>query len=135
MIKTLVFAFKIFCVMLILHGIVILKWQSVKLTDQTTEKSVSIRIDAQNIVRPRRVVRRQRKTLSSSSAMPKFNQSRPLAFIHIGKSGGTSMDFVFSSVKNEITKFEYVGNKHFDYGYITRNYPSAQVSYTRPNMF
>ena len=45
------------------------------------------------------------------------------------------MDSIFNSVRDVIDKFEYVGNKHFDYGYITRNYPSAQVSYTRPNMF
>ena len=115
--------------MVILHGIVILKWQSVKLTDQTTERKVSLKKDSQKIIRPKRVIRLERKTLSSSSAMPKFNHSRPLAFIHIGKSGGTSMDSVFNSIKRKIDNFEYIGNKHFDYGYITRNYPSSQVSY------
>ena len=106
-----------------------LKWQSVKLTDQMTERSVSLKKDSQKIIRPKRVIRLERKTLSSSSEMPKFNHSRPLAFIHIGKSGGTSMDSIFNSIKRKIDNFEYIGNKHFDYGYITRNYPSAQVSY------
>ena len=54
-----------------------------------------------------------------------FDSNRPVAFIHIGKNAGSSMNAIFTKAKN-LLRFYYVGGKHFDFPYARKKLPNAQ---------
>ena len=121
---------KAFTVFALIHVIVIVKWHSGRqpiVNEQTdiSERAEPVIRETLNIVKPRQTVRRK---AVKRGAMPfTFNKERPLAFIHIGKSGGTSMDAIFKHAA-KVSKFHYVGHKHFDYEYVHRHFHgTAQV--------
>jgi len=59
-------------------------------------------------------------TPQTGSSLPKFNPKTDLmAFIHIGKNGGTSFDKTMKITTSKL-KLEYCGNKHFDWTYIEK---------------
>ena len=51
--------------------------------------------------------------------LPKWDKSTKFAFIHIGKTGGTSFDSSMKKMlsKNRLSTKLYIGNKHFDWSY------------------
>lgn len=51
--------------------------------------------------------------VSIISHLERINKSYPIAFLHIGKSGGTSFDELMNANKKKIN-FEYIGNTFFD---------------------
>ena len=53
-----------------------------------------------------------------------FNPNKPLVFLHIGKTGGSSFD---SKIAQQVSKVKgkYVGYKHFDWAYIENKYKSG----------
>ena len=57
-----------------------------------------------------------------------FDASRPIAFIHIGKNAGSSIDSIFAKAKNML-HFYYVGGKHFDLSYARKKLPNAQETF------
>ena len=57
-------------------------------------------------------------TPQTGTSLPKFNPETDLmAFIHIGKNGGTSFDKTMKITTSKL-KLEYHGNKHFDWTHI-----------------
>jgi len=51
--------------------------------------------------------------------LPKWDKLTKFAFIHIGKTGGTSFDSSMKEMlrKNRLSTNLYIGNKHFDWSY------------------
>ena len=57
--------------------------------------------------------------------LPKYNKSRPIIFLHIPKSGGTSFSNAMRPIIKRLRGY-YVGAKHFDWSYV-RSIPKADV--------
>ena len=121
---------KAFTVFTLIHFILMIKWQTEPVDEpivEVTERE-KIALDTLNIVKPRLTVHRKTSNKELSSMAATFNKDRPLAFIHVGKSGGTSMDAIFKHAA-ELIHFKYVGFKHFDYEYVNRHFHgTAQAS-------
>lgn len=64
-------------------------------------------------------------SISMDSKLPRFNATRPVVFLHIGKSGGTSFDGVVGPIIHSL-RGRYVGNRHFDWSFIQK-IPDADV--------
>ena len=115
---------KIFCALLSASPVVLwLDFDSIK-SESTTPKAASTENRKRtSFYKPPATVSGQ-KPMFSTKPRP-FDVRKPIAFIHVGKNAGSSMDLIFAKAKS-VLHFQYVGGKHFDLSYARKKIPTAQ---------
>ena len=119
---------KIVCALLASPGIVWLKFASSKPSRNSTAAESGRFTKRSHFSEP--PVPKVTRKFENRTLPRQFDVQRPIAFVHIGKNAGTSMDFVFAKARSML-HFQYVGRKHFDLSYARKKLPTAQESFER----
>lgn len=82
-------------------------------------------LNKRNVINLERSVKLKTTQQSINFTLQTFNRSRPIVFLHICKSGGTSFDKALKPIVEQL-KGRYVGTMHSDWSYI-ETIPNADV--------